>query len=59
MKKPKKPLKPLKASAKAPPKPLKGKISLYPLDLETALGAAVKTGPVPKSKIGKKSDDSS
>jgi hypothetical protein len=29
-------------------KPEKGPISLYPLDMETALAAAIATGPLPK-----------
>jgi hypothetical protein len=32
-----------------PKKLAKGKLSLYPLDLETAMGAALKTGVAPKT----------
>jgi hypothetical protein len=40
----------LKASAKAsPPKRPAKKLSLYPLNLDTALGAALKAGPMPKT----------
>jgi hypothetical protein len=47
----------LKASAKASPpatKYTRGKLSLYPLDFEGALGAALKTGPMPKKSKDKK-----
>jgi len=47
----------LKASSKASPskseRPSR-KLSLYPLDLGTALGAALKAGPVPQNKNDKK-----
>jgi hypothetical protein len=51
----------LKASAKsAVPKPTKKKLSLYPLDMQTALHAALQTGPLkkhsPKKRTAKKSD---
>lgn len=39
------------AAKKAPKKAAKTRLSLYPLDLETALGAALKTGvPARKAK---------
>jgi hypothetical protein len=39
----------LKASAKAsPPKRPSKKLSLYPLDLSTALGTALQAGPMPR-----------
>jgi hypothetical protein len=46
-------------SVEKKPRPMpKGRLSLYPLNLETALGAAIATGPIPvgdrKSKPKKK-----
>ena len=38
------------AHSKRPKKPAKGKLSLYPLDLETALGAALLTGVATRDK---------
>jgi hypothetical protein len=38
---------PAKATLKKPRAPPKGRLSLYPLNLEMALGAAIATGPVP------------
>jgi hypothetical protein len=34
-------------------KPTKGKLSLYPLSLETALGSALQTGGAPRDKAKK------
>jgi hypothetical protein len=36
-----------KAAAKKPRPASKGRLSLYPLGLENALGAAIATGPIP------------
>jgi hypothetical protein len=52
----------LKASAKSSvsAKPTKKKLSLYPLDMQTALHAALQTGPLkkhsPKKRTAKNSD---